>query len=141
LNAELARAFRTASLRPTTQRYAVLEFLAKSPIHATADEICAAINRSDPRASRATVYNNLRALSRAGLVREVVSDGSKAARYDAQLHRHHHFHCEQCGAIEDIPWFDISVSAGRAALGKRNVRDYEIVFRGACARCRSEVTK
>jgi Fur family peroxide stress response transcriptional regulator len=134
LSAELEQAFRAAALRPTTQRYAVLEFLAKSPIHATADEILLAVNRNDPRASRATVYNNLRSLTKAGLVREVLSEG-KAARFDANLHRHHHFICEECGAVEDIPWFDLPATAGRAALGKRRIRNYEIIFRGACARC------
>ena len=94
-----------------------------------------AVNRRDPRASRATVYNNLHALAKAGLVREVVSDGG-AARFDANLHPHHHFICENCGALEDIPWFDLPASAGRAALGKRAVRNYQIVFRGACMRCR-----
>jgi Fe2+ or Zn2+ uptake regulation protein len=63
LAAELDEAFNVAGLRPTAQRYAVLQFLAKSPIHATADEIFAAVNRHDPRASRATVYNNLRSLA------------------------------------------------------------------------------
>src|SRR5215471_21610468 len=135
-NAEIEQAFRAAALRPTAQRYAVLEFLAKTPVHATADEIFAAINRRDPRASRATVYNSLRSLSKAGLVREVHSEG-KAARFDASLNRHHHFLCEDCGAMEDIPWFDIPDSAGRSALGERHIRNYEIVFRGACARCRS----
>jgi len=140
LSAALEQAFRAADLRPTVQRYAVLEFLAKSASHATADEILAAINRRDPRASRATVYNSLRSLSKAGLVREVHSEG-KAARFDASLNRHHHFLCEDCGAMEDIPWFDIPDSAGRSALGERQIRDYEIVFRGACARCRSGATK
>jgi Fur family transcriptional regulator, peroxide stress response regulator len=134
LSAELEQAFQAAALRQTTQRYAVLEFLARSPIHATAEEIFAAVNRHDPRASRATVYNNLRSLTRAGLVREVISEG-KAARFDANLNRHHHFICEACGAVEDIPWFDLPAAAGRAALGKRKIRNYEIVFRGACRRC------
>src|SRR5262249_23607982 len=140
LSAELEQAFRAADLRPTTQRYAVLEFLVRSPIHATADEIFVAVNRRDPRASRATVYNNLRSLSKAGLVPEVHSEGN-AARLDASLHRHHHFLCEDCGTMEDIPWFDIPDSAGCSALGERHVRNYEIVFRGACARCRPGATK
>ena len=134
LSTELERAFRAASLRPTAQRYAVLEFLARSPIHATAGEIFGAVNRRDPRASRATVYNNLRSLARAGLVREVLSEG-KAARFDANLHRHHHFICERCGVVEDIPWFDLPRSAGRTAIGERDIHNYEIIFRGACARC------
>ena len=134
LNADLDQAFQASALRPTAQRYAVLQFLARSAVHATADEIFHAVNRTDPRASRATVYNSLRALTKAGLVREVISEG-KAARFDANLHRHHHFICERCGAVEDILWFDLPVSAGRAALGGRNVRNYEIIFRGACAAC------
>jgi Fur family transcriptional regulator, peroxide stress response regulator len=134
LSTELDDAFRAAALRPTVQRYAVLEFLAKSPIHATAEEIFAAINRHDPRASRATVYNNLRDLTQAGLVREVISDGT-AARFDANLHRHHHFVCDGCGAVEDVPWFDLPPATGKSQLRGRKVRNYEIVFRGACARC------
>ena len=136
LSAELEHAFRTAALRPTAQRYAVLEFLAQHTVHSTADEIFHAVNRNDPRASRATVYNNLRSLTKAGLVREVMSEG-KAARFDANLCPHHHFICERCGAVEDIAWFDLPSSAGRAALGEREISTYEIVFRGACVRCRT----
>jgi Fur family transcriptional regulator, peroxide stress response regulator len=140
LSAELDRAFQAAALRPTAQRYAVLEFLAGHPVHATAEQIFGAVNRNDPRASRATVYNNLRSLAKAGLVREVRSAG-KAARFDANLRRHHHFICERCHAVEDIAWFDLPPSAGRAALRGRDVSKYEIVFRGACIRCRGSQPK
>jgi Fur family peroxide stress response transcriptional regulator len=135
LSAELERAFQAASLRPTAQRYAVLGFLVEHRVHATAEEIFGAVNRNDPRASRATVYNNLRSLAKAGLVREVMSEG-KAARFDANLRRHHHFICERCHAVEDISWFDLPASAGRAALGGRDVSNYEVIFRGTCVRCR-----
>ena len=140
LSAELDKAFLAAALRPTAQRYAVLEFLAGHAVHATAEEIFDAVNRNDPRASRATVYNNLRALAKAVLVREVMSEG-KAARFDANLRRHHHFICERCSAVEDIPWFDLPSAAGRRALGGRDVSNYEIVFRGACVRCRDSKLK
>jgi len=135
LIAELDRAFELAALRPTAQRYAVLEYLAKYDVHATADQIFDAVNRNDPRASRATVYNNLRALAKAGLVREVSSEG-KAARYDANLHPHHHFICDMCGVVEDISWVDLPDGAAGAALGGRRIRNYEIVFRGSCLKCR-----
>ncbi len=135
LNTELADAFRAVTLRATPQRYAVLEYLLRKPVHATADEIFAAVNRDDPRASRATVYNNLRSLARAGLVHEVPSDG-KAQRFEASLRRHHHFVCDCCAAVEDIAWFDLPEEAGRKALGVRSVREYEIIFRGVCRACR-----
>jgi len=103
-------------------------------IHGTPDEIYRAINRADPRASRATVYNNLHALARAGLVREVALDG-KAVRFDANLERHHHFVCERCGQVEDIAWFDLPPLGRRSPLGSRVVRNYQVVFRGTCQRC------
>lgn len=136
LSAELDQAFQSAALRPTAQRYAVLAFLAEHPVHATAEEIFHAVNRKDPRASRATVYNNLRSLAKARLVREVMSDG-KAARFDANLRPHHHFICERCALVEDISWFNLPPSAGRTALRGRNVSHYEIVFRGTCEACRA----
>ena len=134
-NGELLReAFAAARLRPTVQRRAVLNFLTAHPIHATADEIYAAVNSQDPRVSRATVYNNLKSLMRAGLVREVVSEGT-AARFDANLHRHHHFVCDGCGALEDVPWFDLGETAALPMLGCRQVRTFDVVFRGLCQRC------
>jgi Fe2+ or Zn2+ uptake regulation protein len=140
LTALLAEAFRDAALRPTAQRHAVLHFLARRPVHATAEEIFAAVNRADPRASRATVYNNLRSLARAGLVREVASDHHGASRYEACLRPHHHFVCERCGEIEDVPWFELPAEA-RGRLAGRSIHAYEIVFRGTCAGCGNQDPK
>ena len=82
-----------------------MEFLIRQPVHATADQIHRALNRTDPRASRATVYNSLRVLIEAGLVREVMLEGA-AARFDAKVHRHHHFICDRCGGVEDVQWWE-----------------------------------
>ncbi len=133
ISLELRKAFLAADVRPTVQRFAVLHHLARHGVHATAEEIFRAVNRQDPRASRATVYNSLKSLTRAGLVREVISEG-KAARFDASLHPHHHFVCDRCGAVEDTPWFELP-AAGKQALGARQVRRFEVVFRGVCEKC------
>src|ERR1700730_11089024 len=101
-------AVRDRGLRCTPQRYVVLDYLVRHPVHATEDDIHRAVNRSDLRASRATVYNNLHALAKAGLVREVHLDG-KSVRFDANVERHHHFICERCGRVEDIRWFGFPV--------------------------------
>ena len=136
ISAELRQAFLAADVRPTVQRYAVLQHLARHGVHATAEEIFRAVNRQDSRASRATVYNSLKSLTRAGLVREVISEG-KAARYDASLRPHHHFVCERCGQVEDIAWFELP-AAGKQALGTRRARSFEVVFRGVCEKCGGE---
>ena len=91
------------------------------------------MNRVDPRSSRATTYNNLRDLVQAGLVREVAVEG-RAARFDAKGMRHHHFICDRCGSVEDIEWYNVPRPAS-GSLGKRILRECELIFRGLCAKC------
>ena len=122
-------------LRCTPQRYAVMAFLIECNKHPTAAEIYKAVNRADPRSSRATTYNNLRDLVRAGLVREVAVEG-RSARFDAKGMQHHHFICDRCGTVEDIEWFKVPRPAP-ASLGKRVLRECELIFRGLCRKCAS----
>lgn len=134
MNAEAIRqSLEDSGLRCTPQRYAVLAFLMEHNSHPTAAEIFEAVNRVDPRSSKATTYNNLKALVQAGLVREVAVEG-RAARYDAKGMRHHHFVCDRCGKVEDMAFYDVPKPASRS-LGKRVVRECEVIFRGFCAKC------
>ena len=120
-------------LRCTPQRFAVMKFLMEHGSHPTAAEIFAAVNRADPRCSRATTYNNLRDLVQAGLVREVAVEG-RAARFDAKGMRHHHFICDRCGNVEDMEWYEVP-RPGASSLGKRTLRECELIFRGLCRKC------
>src|ERR1035437_414312 len=61
----IQRSFDGSGLRCTPQRYAVMAFLMEHNRHPTAAEIFEAVNRVDPRSSRATTYNNLRDLVQA----------------------------------------------------------------------------
>ena len=120
-------------LRCTPQRYAVMEFLMECRRHPTAAEIFEAVNRIDPRSSKATTYNNLRDLVQAGLVREVAVEG-RAARFDVKALRHHHFICDRYGNVEDIDWYkDARPASG--SLRKRVLRECELIFRGLCTKC------
>jgi Fur family transcriptional regulator, peroxide stress response regulator len=131
--ASIKRSLEGSGLRCTPQRYAVMAFLVECNRHPTAAEIFEAVNRIDPRSSRATTYNNLRDLVEAGLVREVALEG-RAARFDAKGTRHHHFVCDHCGTVEDMDWFDVPRPAP-TSLGKRVLRECELIFRGLCTRC------
>ena len=122
-----------SGLRCTAQRYAVMAFLMDHTGHPTAAEIFEAVNRVDPRCSRATTYNNLRDLVKAGLVREVAVEG-RAARFDLNGMRHHHFICDRCGNVEDVEWYDVPQPASRS-LGKRIVRECQLIVRGLCGKC------
>ncbi len=130
---EIKRSLEISGLRCTPQRYTVMAFLMKHHGHPTAAEIFEAVNRLDPRSSRATTYNNLRDLVQAGLVREVAVEG-RAARFDAKIVRHHHFICDRCGNVEDLEWYEVPQPAP-ASLGKRILRESEVIFRGLCMKC------
>ena len=129
----IKRSLVSSGLRCTPQRYAVMAFLLEHNRHPTAAEISEAVNRVDPRSSRATTYNNLRDLVKAGLVREVAVEG-RAGRFDLEGMRHHHFICDRCGNVEDVEWYDVPRPASRS-LGKRIVRECQLIFRGLCAKC------
>jgi Fur family transcriptional regulator, peroxide stress response regulator len=129
----IKRSLEGSGLRCTPQRYAVMAFLMECNRHPTAAEIFEAVNRLDPRSSKATTYNNLRDLVEAGLVREVAVEG-RAARFDAKGMQHHHFICDRCGNVEDLEWFDVPRPRLKS-LGKRILRECELIFRGLCTKC------
>jgi Fur family peroxide stress response transcriptional regulator len=129
----IRKSLEKCGLRCTPQRYAVMAFLMQHTSHPTAAEIFEAINRADPRCSKATTYNNLRDLVLAGLVREVAVEG-RAARFDAKGTRHHHFVCDRCGKVEDVDWYDLPRPA-KSSLGKRILRQSELILRGLCSNC------
>src|SRR5258708_26315961 len=135
----IKQSLETSGLRFTAQRYAVMAFLMDHKGHPTAGEIFKAVNRVDPRSSRATTYNNLRDLVKAGLVREVAVEG-RAGRFDLEGMRHHHFICDHCGSVEDVDWYDVPKPAARS-LGKRIVRECQLIFRGFCAKCAQRTSR
>ncbi len=135
----IKRSLEGCGLRCTPQRYAVLACLMDHKGHPTAAEIFTAVNRVDPRSSRATTYNNLRDLVKAGLVREVAVEG-RAGRFDLEGTRHHHFICDRCGEVGDVDWYDVPKPASRS-LGKRVVRECQLILRGLCAKCAQRASR
>jgi Fe2+ or Zn2+ uptake regulation protein len=97
LRALLAR----AGWRPTPQRAAVYDFLARRPHHPTADEVYQGVKAQLPRISLATVYKALEALVASGLAAKLTA-GEGPARYDARSDPHYHLRCVRSGAVEDL---------------------------------------
>lgn len=93
--------------RLTPQREAVLRAVRERDDHPTASDIFAGAKQHLPAISYATVYNSLRYLRQAGLVREL-SFGDGASRYDGITDRHDHALCTECGKLVD---FDLAEPA------------------------------
>jgi Fe2+ or Zn2+ uptake regulation protein len=126
---------RQRGLRVTEPRLAVLAFLASTDRHPTAEEVETAVNADAPVLSRASVYNVLHSLTRAGLVAGMsVKDG--AARYDAHVAPHHHLVCRACGRVEDVPWEDFGVAERGVLPDGRAVRTLSLTLDGVCGDCR-----
>jgi Fur family transcriptional regulator, iron response regulator len=93
---------RAAGLRPTRQRQALGGLLFTGvDRHVSAEALHIEARRAGIAVSVATVYNTLHQFTEAGLLREVVVDGSRA-HFDTNVTNHHHFLLED-GSLVDIP--------------------------------------
>lgn len=94
---------RQAGLRPTRQRLALGQLLfGAHDRHVTAEILHAEAVAAGEQVSLATVYNTLHQFKRAGLLRELAIDGSKAY-FDTNTSNHNHFFVEAEGELVDIP--------------------------------------
>jgi Fur family transcriptional regulator, iron response regulator len=94
---------RSAGLRPTRQRVALAELLfAHGNRHVSAEVLHDEAMVAEVPVSLATVYNTLHQFTTAGLLREVVLDGSKTY-FDTNVSDHHHFFLEDDNLMFDVP--------------------------------------
>jgi len=96
-----AEQLRGATLRVTRPRLAVIDAVGDHP-HASTDDVLRRVRTALPAVSHQTVYDALRALTLAGLVRRIEPAGS-VARYESRTgDNHHHVVCRGCGSIADV---------------------------------------
>ena len=126
---------RGAALRVTRPRVAVLSAVHGRP-HADTDSIIAAVRADLGEVSHQAVYDVLRALTAAGLVRRIQPPGS-VARFEARVgDNHHHVVCRECGAIADV---DCAVGETPCLTASDDhgfeIDEAEVVYWGRCPRC------
>ena len=126
---------RGAGLRVTRPRLAVLTAVATLP-HADTDTILGAVRRDHPAVSHQAVYDSLRALTLAGLVRRIQPLGS-VARYESRVgDNHHHVVCRSCGVIADV---DCAVGdtpcLSASDAGGFLIDEAEVIYWGLCPEC------
>jgi len=124
-------------LRMTPQRAVLLQVLARTPHHPTAEQLYRGVRRVLPSVSPATVYRNVQMLAQAGVISTLERAGD-AVRYDPNPDDHHHFTCIRCGEVMDIYLSSVryKVDGGRSRLGTARIDSCEVQFRGVCSPCR-----
>ncbi len=126
---------RGAPLRVTRPRLAVLAAVHAHP-HADTDSIIGAVREELPAVSHQAVYDVLRALTAAGLVRRIQPSGS-VARYESRVaDNHHHVVCRSCGAIADV---DCAVGEAPCLTASNDqgftIDEAEVIYWGVCPEC------
>ena len=91
LNTEdLDEALRSAGLRVTRQRAAIVQVLAEAADHPDANELHRRVQEIEPAVSLATVYRTLAALADKGVVNRLALDGAPARFETADAPHHDH---------------------------------------------------
>lgn len=120
----------SAGLRPTRQRLSLAELLVGDGQnrHVTAESLYALSGGTGEKVSLATVYNTLRAFCDAGLMNEIVVDGSKSY-FDTRMDDHPHFYWEDSHSLTDAPADELQIAGLPKAPEGMEVARVDVVIR------------
>lgn len=105
-----ARALRRVRMRPTRQRLALCRLLyGQGNRHVTAEALYSEARAHCLSVSLATIYNTLHQLTAAGLLRQIIVDGTRTY-FDTNTSDHPHYFLEDDGALSDVPGGKVSVT-------------------------------
>ncbi|MFZ1468705.1 MAG: iron response transcriptional regulator IrrA [Paracoccaceae bacterium] len=117
-------------LRPTRQRLALAGLLVGDGLdrHVTADSLYLLAARTGEKVSLATVYNTLRAFCDAGLMAEIVVDGSKSY-FDTCTDDHPHFYWEDGAHLTDAPKDQVQITSLPSPPDGTRIARVDVVIR------------
>lgn len=127
--------------RLTPRRQSVLDVLVAAHDHPTAAQVFERVRTRQPGIGPATVYRTLGLLVAGGQARLLALGEGASARYDANLNRHDHVVCTDCGAAVDVdaPLPEETVVQLAVRTGY-DLMDYDLQFRGRCPSCQRRST-
>jgi Fur family transcriptional regulator, stress-responsive regulator len=136
-SSDFEQMLRESALRVTSPRLAVLSVVHEHP-HADTESIIDLVRAELGAVSVQAVYDVLKALTGARLVRRIQPQGS-VARYETRVgDNHHHVVCRSCGAIADV---DCAVGHAPCLTASADhgfsIDEAEVVYWGQCAECYS----
>jgi Fur family transcriptional regulator, ferric uptake regulator len=135
-----AAVLKSAGLRRTPVRFAVLDLLARAAGPLGVPEM---LGKLSADTDAVTVYRTLNTFTRKKLVHRVQAD-DRSWRYalgDSALkpeHRHPHFVCDTCRTVECLSTAEIPTGLARTMGVRRGykVTYPEVVLHGQCPKCR-----
>ena len=129
----MSAASRDRTSRKTRQREALREVFEQTTRPLTPFEARVLAARQAPRLGIATVYRTIALWVNSGWLTPVTIAG-EATRYErAELRHHHHFRCDRCGQVYDLP--GCALKSKSLAPDGFVVRAHQITFFGLCRAC------
>ncbi len=126
---------REKGIKLTQQRREIFRELIEAYDHPNSEQIFQRVRKRVPAVSLDTVYRTLWLFNDLGLVQTLGSTG-EGTRFDANLTKHHHFVCQQCGLTRDFYSEElntITLPSSLDELGKIVGTHMEV--RGICNAC------
>lgn len=126
--------------RSTKQKRAIRGALDEARRPLSPGEVHAAVLRQISSISLATVYRIIRSLVEEGELVSVPLPG-EPDRYETRVcadHHHHHFHCDACQRVYDVPGCGLRVDTSLPV--NFLMTRHEVVLYGLCASCSTKTS-
>ena len=121
--------------RKTQQRRAIRHVFEVTDRPLTPQEVLGEAQKDVAGLGIATVYRNLKALHENGWLKTVELPGEPNRYEPAEMEHHHHFHCETCDIVFDVPGCPGGID--ELVPGNYRVRRHELTLYGSCGNCSS----
>jgi len=126
---------RRSGAKLTHQRLEIFREVAQSGDHPDAETVFKGVRERMPTVSLDTVYRTLWWLKDLELIKTLGPPRARA-RFDANLGRHHHFICTQCGLTRDFhseKFNKLKLPESVQEMGQAEMTQVEV--KGVCHRC------
>lgn len=126
---------RSRGFKATPQRLEIFRQVAQTDEHPEAEVVCARVRQRLPTVSPDTIYRTLAFLEENGLIRKL-SRLHGSSRFDANVEKHHHFVCTECGGAWDFYSEELDHYAPPPEVARLGaVESVHAELHGVCAAC------
>ncbi len=136
----LTQFIETHKMRKTIERYAVLETLHNAGRRVTVEELMVMMPE-DVKVSRATIYNVIGVLIKAGLVIRCKFGKTTEYEYRSVGRRQFHKVCTYCGNVVEFTNDALSKFLDEMPVKGFDVCDTMITFSGICSKCKAKLKR
>ena len=136
--ARFEEACRKSGAKLTHQRMEIFREVAQTGGHPDVEKIFEGVRKRMPTISMDTVYRTLWWLKDLGLI-TVLGPARERVRFDANLSRHHHFVCTQCGMTRDFYSDQLDrLELPDSVLPIGHAERTQVEVKGICYKCAAE---